>query len=110
MKAEQMVTWVEKNVPAQRRDADPLKATCWFIASEEASTIHESYGRKDLAHVILGGEKLGGPYRDLSDVQGWLDARAELWEDDSEEDLDSRLVNDMSGFWDLSTWDAPHAR
>ncbi len=79
-------------------EATPLEAACWFIAVQEARDVLESFRAKDLAHVILDGLALGGPYRTEADLQVWIESVEDGYDhdDDAWEWLDAAF-NDHFG-------------
>lgn len=93
--AHDLVKWVADNHPT---DENALQQACWFIAYQEALMIHESWGVKDYARIVLRGDRLGGPYMSHDDVQTWLDAELDLY-DGSAEDAMHALRTSLEEFF-----------
>ena len=74
--AQEMVAFVATLMTEDNADKQtPLEATCWFIAYTEARGMLDAWSTKDVARAILAGEKIGGPYQTLDDVQQLLIGR-----------------------------------
>ena len=81
--AQEMYDWIEQNAADKGEGTTEDKAK-WFVAYEEASTLHECNKIKDWAYMLQDGIE-------AVTVQGWLDEQHEMAEPG--EDLDAQLVD-----------------
>jgi hypothetical protein len=65
-------------------DRSVLQVACWFVAVQEAQQVLGSFSVKDLAYTIADGLPLGGPYRTEQDLQIWIDATEDGYDDDED--------------------------
>ena len=76
--AEQMMARVSQLMIGKEPDRDPLEATCWFIAYNEARGLLDAWTTKDIARSIRDGDRFGGPFKTAEHVQEWLDDQDEM--------------------------------
>lgn len=74
MTVEELEAKVEERTKHMSGTTPTLEALCWFIAVHDAKAVFDSYTVKDLAHEIVKGNPIGGPYEDHEDVKEWIEA------------------------------------